>query len=50
MYVNIITIFRFWKCEVSENEKKEEEYRWVEWEMMLNKSSSAVHVPGKTLN
>ncbi|KAG8181368.1 hypothetical protein JTE90_008839 [Oedothorax gibbosus] len=39
---------RFWKCEMVETGNKVE-YRWVEWEMMLNKSCSSVQVPGQPL-
>lgn len=50
---------RFWKCDINnkENMKSEckkdhyanKEYTWVEWEMMLNKKSSAVQVSGQPL-
>lgn len=43
---------RFWKCKVdgdSEDSESERTYNWVEWEMTLNKSSSAIKVPGQPL-
>nr|XP_042903510.1 dmX-like protein 2 [Parasteatoda tepidariorum] len=41
---------RFWKCEITDVEGSDTpDYSWVEWEMMLNKSSSSVRVPGHPL-
>ncbi|XP_023230378.1 dmX-like protein 2 [Centruroides sculpturatus] len=50
---------RFWKCDINNKEnvkadlKKDhyanKEYTWIEWEMMLNRKSSAVQVSGQPL-
>ncbi|XP_022241502.1 dmX-like protein 2 isoform X2 [Limulus polyphemus] len=39
---------RFWRCEARETEDLQEpfKYTWLEWEMMLKSTSSAIHVPG----
>ncbi|KAG0418412.1 hypothetical protein HPB47_004877, partial [Ixodes persulcatus] len=41
---------RFWKCLVDRDEKNNPSYAWVEWEMTLNKASSAIPVPGTPLS
>ncbi|XP_064475038.1 dmX-like protein 2 [Ornithodoros turicata] len=40
---------RFWKCRVEGDSEEERTYTWIEWEMTLNKSSSAIKVPGQPL-
>ncbi|XP_022257757.1 dmX-like protein 2 isoform X5 [Limulus polyphemus] len=42
---------RFWRCEAKETGDLAEpfKYTWLEWEMMLNKTSSAIQVPGDPL-
>ncbi|CAN8004947.1 unnamed protein product [Ixodes hexagonus] len=41
---------RFWKCLVDRDGGKSPSYTWVEWEMTLNKASSAIQVPGMPLS
>ncbi|XP_077556185.1 rabconnectin-3 alpha isoform X7 [Haemaphysalis longicornis] len=41
---------RFWKCKVDCDEDGTPNFMWVEWEMTLNKSSSAIQVPGQPLS
>ncbi|XP_076371203.1 dmX-like protein 2 isoform X5 [Tachypleus tridentatus] len=42
---------RFWRCETRETEDSKELFRyiWLEWEMMLKSTSSAIDVPGVPL-
>ncbi|XP_077514309.1 rabconnectin-3 alpha isoform X3 [Amblyomma americanum] len=41
---------RFWKCKVDCDGDGTPNFTWVEWEMTLNKSSSAIQVPGQPLS